>query len=63
MLGALDLHETVTDFAVAPFVGLVAPGFRPVLDRAEVDEVFEVPLGLRARPGQPAGARPPLAGP
>ena len=46
MLGALDMHETVTDFAVAPFVGLVAPGFRPVLDRAEVDEVFEVPLAF-----------------
>ena len=46
VLGALDLHETVTDFAVAPFVGLVAPGFRPVPDRAEVDEVFEVPLGF-----------------
>jgi 8-oxo-dGTP pyrophosphatase MutT (NUDIX family) len=46
VLGALDMHETVTDFAVAPFVGLVAPDFRPVLDRAEVDEVFEVPLAF-----------------
>jgi 8-oxo-dGTP pyrophosphatase MutT (NUDIX family) len=44
VLGELDMHQTVTDFAVTPFVGLVAPGFRPVPDRAEVDEVFEVPL-------------------
>lgn len=50
VLGALDPHETVTDFAVTPFVGLVAPGFRPVIDRAEVDEVFEVPLGFALDP-------------
>ncbi len=46
VLGPLDRHETVTDFTVTPFVGLVAPGFRPVIDRGEVDEVFEVPLGF-----------------
>ena len=50
VLGALDLHETVTDFVVTPFVGLVAPGFRPVIDRAEVDEVFEVPLSFALDP-------------
>ena len=33
ILGALDPHETVTGFTVAPFVGLVAPGFRPAIDR------------------------------
>ena len=44
VLGALDLHETVTFFNVAPFVGLVPPGFRPVSDPGEVAEVFEVPL-------------------
>jgi 8-oxo-dGTP pyrophosphatase MutT (NUDIX family) len=44
LLGRLDLHETVTGFSVTPFVGLAAPGFRPVIDRREVDEVFEVPL-------------------
>ena len=46
ILGRLDLHQTVTDFHVSPFVGLVAPRFVPVLDRAEVDEVFEVPLAF-----------------
>ena len=50
VLGPLDRHETVTDFAVTPFVGLVAEGFRPVIDRAEVDEVFEVPLGFALDP-------------
>jgi 8-oxo-dGTP pyrophosphatase MutT (NUDIX family) len=46
ILGVLDRHETVTGFAVSPFVGLVAPGFRPTIDRAEVDEVFEVPASF-----------------
>ena len=39
-------HETVTGFVVTPFVGLVAAGFVPRIDRAEVDEVFEVPLAF-----------------
>ncbi len=50
ILGQFDLHETVTDFTVAPFVGQVDPGFRPVIDRAEVDEVFEVPLAFALDP-------------
>ena len=50
ILGALDPHETVTGFTVSPFVGLVAPGFRPVIDRSEVDEVFEVPLDFALDP-------------
>jgi 8-oxo-dGTP pyrophosphatase MutT (NUDIX family) len=50
VLGAFDLHETVTNFRVTPFVGLVAAGFAPVADRAEVDEVFEVPLGFLLAP-------------
>lgn len=44
VLGALDPHETVTFFNIAPFVGLVPADFRPVSDPAEVAEVFEVPL-------------------
>ena len=43
MIGALDVHETVTNFTVTPFVGL-ANDFRPVIDVGEVAEVFEVPL-------------------
>jgi 8-oxo-dGTP pyrophosphatase MutT (NUDIX family) len=46
VLGSFDVHETVTSFTVTPFVGLVDPGFRPVPDRAEVEEVFEVPLAF-----------------
>jgi 8-oxo-dGTP pyrophosphatase MutT (NUDIX family) len=50
VLGAFDSHETVTAFCVTPFVGLVSPGFRPRPDRAEVDEVFEVPLAFALDP-------------
>lgn len=46
VLGYFDTHETVTDFRVTPFVGLVSPDFRAVPDRSEVDEVFEVPLAF-----------------
>lgn len=46
MLGRLDRHETVTGFAVTPFVGLIPAEFRPAPDRAEVAEVFEAPLGF-----------------
>jgi 8-oxo-dGTP pyrophosphatase MutT (NUDIX family) len=51
ILGELDPHETVTGFVVAPFVGLAPAGFRPVIDRREVDEVFEVPLEFVLDPG------------
>jgi 8-oxo-dGTP pyrophosphatase MutT (NUDIX family) len=50
ILGPLDPHRTVTGFVVSPFVGLVAPGFLPVPDRGEVDEVFEVPLAFALDP-------------
>ena len=44
------MHETVTDFHVAPFVGLVAPDFTAVRERGEVAEVFEVPLAFLLDP-------------
>lgn len=44
VLGAFDPHETVTNFMVSPFVGLVSGFFEPRPERGEVDEVFEVPL-------------------
>jgi hypothetical protein len=50
VLGRLDMHETITRFAVTPFVGLVPADFAAVPDRAEVDEVFEVPLGFALDP-------------
>jgi 8-oxo-dGTP pyrophosphatase MutT (NUDIX family) len=51
VLGELAAHETVTGFLVAPFVGLAPEGFRPVIDRREVDEVFEVPFDFLLDPG------------
>ncbi len=45
-LGALDPHETVTDFIVTPFVGVVPGDFRPRPEPGEVEEVFEVPLAF-----------------
>ena len=44
LLGALPVHETVTGFAVTPFVGLIRGPFTPVAEAGEVDEVFTVPL-------------------
>ena len=43
MIGPLDIHETVTNFSVTPFIGMVKD-FVPVIDVGEVEEVFEVPL-------------------
>lgn len=48
MIGSLDVHETVTNFSVTPFVGW-AEGFSPVIDTGEVEEVFEVPLDFLMR--------------
>jgi 8-oxo-dGTP pyrophosphatase MutT (NUDIX family) len=44
ILGTLPVHETVTGFAVTPFVGLIRADFAPVPEAGEVDEVFTVPL-------------------
>ena len=44
ILGALPVHETVTGFAVTPFVGLVRGVFDPTPEAGEVEEVFSVPL-------------------
>ncbi len=44
VLGTLPLHETVTGFAVTPFVGLIRRPFDPVPEAGEVEEVFAVPL-------------------
>jgi 8-oxo-dGTP pyrophosphatase MutT (NUDIX family) len=44
ILGILPSHETVTGFAVTPFVGLIDGPFDPVPEAGEVEEVFAVPL-------------------
>ncbi len=49
IFGPLNTHETVTNFNVMPFVGLVDP-FDPVLNAGEVEEVFKVPLDFLMAP-------------
>ena len=44
IFGTLPVHETVTGFAVTPFVGLIRGPFDPVPEAGEVEEVFTVPL-------------------
>ena len=44
ILGTLPIHETVTGFAVTPFVGLIRGPFDPTPEVGEVEEVFTVPL-------------------
>jgi len=50
VLGTLDPYHTSTGFRVTPFVGLVAPAWRPVADPNEVEEVFETPLDFLMDP-------------
>lgn len=49
VIGQLDTHETVTNFNVTPFVGVIEP-FDPALDSGEVEEMFEVPLNFMLDP-------------
>lgn len=49
--GTLDVHLTVTGFAVTPVVGFVSGHFHPRPDPAEVARVFEVPLDYLLQPG------------
>lgn len=44
IIGTLPVHETVTGFAMTPFVGLMQGPFDPVPEAGEVEEVFTVPL-------------------
>ena len=44
IIGALPTHESVTGFAMTPFVGLIHGPFTPVPEAGEVEEVFTVPL-------------------
>ena len=50
VLGYLDPYLSGTAFLVAPVVGLVAPDARLTLNRDEVADAFEVPLGFLAAP-------------
>lgn len=44
IIGTLPVHETVTGFAMTPFVGLVHGPLELVPEAGEVEEVFTVPL-------------------
>lgn len=50
VLGFLPSYLTVTNYQVAPVVALIQPGFELALQRAEVDEAFEVPLSFLMDP-------------
>ncbi len=49
-LGYLETYLTRTGFHIVPVVALIAPAFELSLNRGEVDEVFEVPLGFLMAP-------------
>jgi 8-oxo-dGTP pyrophosphatase MutT (NUDIX family) len=51
VLGRLPPHETVTGFLVTPILAHINPGFRPLADPSEVDEVFTAPLSHVLDPG------------
>lgn len=55
--GRLPDYATGTGFLVTPVVGLLAPGFVPVLAAAEVDQVFELPLSVVLDPAAPQRQR------
>lgn len=50
IIGQLPQHDTVTSFAVRPFVGLIEGVFDPRPEAGEVDEVFTVPFDHIADP-------------
>src|SRR5262249_58513228 len=53
LIGRLDDVITNSGFLVAPFVGVVHERVEYVLQEAEVDEVFEVPMDALLQPSQP----------
>ena len=44
IIGALPNHETVTNFDVSPFLGIIPPDTEFVKERYEVEELFLTPL-------------------
>jgi 8-oxo-dGTP pyrophosphatase MutT (NUDIX family) len=51
VVGYLDTSPTVSGYAVTPVIGFVASGYRLDIDRAEVEQVFEVPLNFLLQAG------------
>ena len=52
VIGSLPPHETVTGFAVTPFVARLTQPFTPVVEAGEVAEVFSVPLAHLLNPNR-----------
>lgn len=50
-LGFLDLYMTTLGYRIVPLLARVAPPFELALNKAEVDETFEVPLAFLMEPG------------
>lgn len=49
-LGLLNAYRTGTGFCVIPVLSVVSPGFTLTVDKQEVADVFEVPLGFLMSP-------------
>ena len=49
-LGFLDLYMTTLGYRIVPMIARVATPFELVLNKAEVDEAFEVPLSFLMEP-------------
>jgi len=49
-IGYLDLYMTTLGYRIVPTVARVEPGFTLTLNRAEVDDAFEVPLSFLMQP-------------
>jgi 8-oxo-dGTP pyrophosphatase MutT (NUDIX family) len=50
-IGYLDLYLTFSGFRILPLLARVDPGYRLVINPAEVAEAFEVPLEFLMHPG------------
>ena len=48
-IGRLPRYLTTTGFRITPVVAVVRPGFTLTANPAEVDDIFEVPLGFLMR--------------
>jgi 8-oxo-dGTP pyrophosphatase MutT (NUDIX family) len=62
LAGYLHDHFVLTGYLITPAVAMVRPGFDLRLDRTEVDEVFEVPLGFVLDPSNHVPATRTYAG-
>lgn len=50
-LGFLDLYMTTLGYRIVPLIARVTPPFDLALNKAEVEEAFEVPLSFLMEPG------------